>query len=48
MIMRSFILKEQITDIEYLPFTQFGYLEKDRKAVFDIFCKNKKKVNGLL
>jgi predicted transposase/invertase (TIGR01784 family) len=34
--------KEQITDIEYLPVNQFGYLEKDRKAVFDIFCKNEK------
>ena len=34
--------KEPITDIEYLPVNQFGYLEKERKAVFDIFCKNKK------
>ena len=34
--------KEQITDIEYLPVTQFGDQEKERKAVFDIFCKNKK------
>jgi predicted transposase/invertase (TIGR01784 family) len=33
--------EKQITDIEYLPASQFGYLEKDRKAVFDIFCKNK-------
>jgi predicted transposase/invertase (TIGR01784 family) len=33
--------EEQITDIEYLPVNQFGHLEKDRKAVFDIFCKNK-------
>ena len=33
--------KEQITDIEYLPVNQFGYAEKERKAVFDIFCKNK-------
>ena len=33
--------EEVITDIEYLPDSQFGYLEQDRKAVFDIFCKNK-------
>ncbi|MDR3338886.1 MAG: Rpn family recombination-promoting nuclease/putative transposase, partial [Candidatus Symbiothrix sp.] len=33
--------EKHITDIEYLPENQFGYLEKERKAVFDIFCKNK-------
>ena len=34
--------KEPSINIEYLPVNQFGHLEKDRKAVFDIFCKNEK------
>jgi len=34
--------EEQITDIEFLPTNQFGYVERERKAVFDIFCKKEK------
>ena len=29
-----------ITDIQYLPPNQQGFTEKERKAVFDIFCTN--------
>jgi predicted transposase/invertase (TIGR01784 family) len=38
------IIKEEgcITDIEYKPTEQLGNTEEDRKAIFDIFCKNKK------
>jgi predicted transposase/invertase (TIGR01784 family) len=38
------IIKEEgcITDIEYQPTLQSGNTEDDRKAVFDIFCKNEK------
>jgi predicted transposase/invertase (TIGR01784 family) len=31
-----------ITDIQYLPPAQRGFTEKERKAVFDIFCTNEK------
>jgi len=31
-----------ITDIQYLPPNQQGFTEKERKAVFDIFCTNEK------
>jgi len=36
------IIREEgrITDIKYLPTEQWGFTEKDRKAVFDIFCTN--------
>ncbi|MDR0546775.1 MAG: Rpn family recombination-promoting nuclease/putative transposase [Dysgonamonadaceae bacterium] len=34
--------KEKIIDIEYLPTEQLGKTEADRKAIFDIFCKNDK------
>jgi len=36
------IIKEEglITDISYLPTENWGFTEKDRKAVFDIFCTN--------
>jgi predicted transposase/invertase (TIGR01784 family) len=38
------IIKEEglIKDIQYLPTEQRGYTEKDRKAVFDIFCINER------
>jgi predicted transposase/invertase (TIGR01784 family) len=38
------IIKEEgcITDIKYQPTEQLGNTEDDRKAVFDIFCKNEK------
>jgi predicted transposase/invertase (TIGR01784 family) len=38
------ILKEEgcITDIEYQPTLQLGNTEADRKAIFDISCKNEK------
>ena len=38
------IIKEEglITEIIYLPTKQHGFTEKERKAVFDIFCKNDK------
>ena len=34
------IIKEEglITDIQYFPSEQWGIYEKERKAVFDIFC----------
>jgi hypothetical protein len=31
-----------ITDIQYMQTFHLGQLEKDRKAVFDIFCNNDK------
>ncbi|GHT48939.1 hypothetical protein FACS189440_13680 [Bacteroidia bacterium] len=36
------IIKEEgcITDIKYQPTLQLGSTEADRKAIFDIFCKN--------
>jgi len=38
------IIKEEglITDIQYLPSEQWGIYEKERKAVFDIFCTTEK------
>jgi len=38
------IIKEEglITDIKYLPSEQWGIYEKERKAVFDIFCETEK------
>jgi len=38
------IIKEEglITEIEYLPTRQQGFSERERKAVFDIFCTNEK------
>jgi len=38
------IIREEglITDIQYLPPEQFGHVESDRKAVFDIFCTNER------
>ncbi|GHT13646.1 hypothetical protein FACS189426_18830 [Bacteroidia bacterium] len=38
------IIKEEgcITDIVYQPTLQLGETQKDRKAVFDIYCKNEK------
>ena len=38
------IIREEglITDIKYLPTEQRGFSEKERKAVFDIFCTNEK------
>jgi predicted transposase/invertase (TIGR01784 family) len=38
------IIKEEglIKNIQYLPTEQRGYTEKDRKAVFDIFCINER------
>ncbi|MDR3340038.1 MAG: Rpn family recombination-promoting nuclease/putative transposase, partial [Candidatus Symbiothrix sp.] len=38
------IIEEEgcITDIEYQPTFQLGNAEQNRKAVFDIFCKNEK------
>jgi len=38
------IIREEslITDIQYLPPAQRGFTEKERKAVFDIFCTNEK------
>ncbi|MDR3061420.1 MAG: Rpn family recombination-promoting nuclease/putative transposase, partial [Dysgonamonadaceae bacterium] len=34
--------KGRIMELEYLPAMHPGSEEKDRKAVFDIFCKNEK------
>jgi len=36
------IIKEEglITDIQYLPPEQWGYLKSERRAIFDIFCTN--------
>jgi len=36
------IIREEslITEIQYLPPAQRGFTEKERKAVFDIFCTN--------
>jgi len=31
-----------ITDIQYLQPEQWGHLKSDRRAIFDIFCKNEK------
>ena len=38
------IIKEEglITEIEYIPTKQQGFSEKERRAVFDIFCTNEK------
>ncbi|MDR3245781.1 MAG: Rpn family recombination-promoting nuclease/putative transposase [Prevotellaceae bacterium] len=38
------IIREEgrIIDIEYLPFEQLGDWDTNRKAVFDIYCKNEK------
>jgi len=38
------VIKEEgrITKIQYLPPEQWGYLETDRRAVFDIFCTNER------
>jgi predicted transposase/invertase (TIGR01784 family) len=38
------IIKKEglITDIQYLPPEQWGDLETDRRAIFDIFCTNEK------
>jgi predicted transposase/invertase (TIGR01784 family) len=38
------IIKEEgcITNIEYQPTEQLGNTDEDRKAIFDIFCKNEK------
>jgi len=38
------IIKEEglIIDINYLPTENWGFTEKDRKAVFDFFCTNEK------
>ncbi|GHU87970.1 hypothetical protein FACS1894174_07690 [Bacteroidia bacterium] len=38
------IIREEglVTDIRYLPPEQLGYSEKERRAVFDIFCTNEK------
>jgi predicted transposase/invertase (TIGR01784 family) len=34
------ILSEKITDIDYLPPEQLGIKEKNRKAVYDLYCKS--------
>jgi predicted transposase/invertase (TIGR01784 family) len=38
------IIKKEglIIDIQYLPPEQWGYFESERKAIFDIFCRNEK------
>jgi hypothetical protein len=32
------ILNRKIVDIEYLPTEQLGYIEENRKAVYDVYC----------
>jgi predicted transposase/invertase (TIGR01784 family) len=32
------ILPEDITDIEYLPVEQLGYIKENRKAIYDVYC----------
>jgi predicted transposase/invertase (TIGR01784 family) len=32
------ILLEEITEIEYLPAEQLGYIKENRKAVYDVYC----------
>jgi predicted transposase/invertase (TIGR01784 family) len=34
--------KEEIRSVNYLPCEQLGKTEKDRKAIFDVYCKNEK------
>jgi predicted transposase/invertase (TIGR01784 family) len=34
--------KEKIKELAYLPSEQLGKTEEDRKAVFDVYCKNEK------
>jgi hypothetical protein len=34
--------KEEIKSINYLPCEQLGKTEKDRKAIFDVYCRNEK------
>jgi predicted transposase/invertase (TIGR01784 family) len=40
--------KEEIRSIVYLPTEQLGKTEKDRKAIFDVYCKNEKEEPILL
>jgi hypothetical protein len=34
----NIILKRKIVDMEYLPPEQLGYIEENRKAVYDVYC----------
>jgi hypothetical protein len=35
------ILNKKITEIEYLPAEQLGYVRENRKAVYDVYCTTK-------
>jgi predicted transposase/invertase (TIGR01784 family) len=34
----NIMLKREIVDMEYLPPEQLGYIEENRKAVYDVYC----------